>query len=1108
MDSGSYNNVRRGAMPPSSATSNTYKANVNRTKTRKWVEAKVQNYDGDDWGADEYDDYDDGNDQHDPEPEPLPAPAARPTGPRQLGPAGHQLPSSRTFSQPAAASLPSNANPRMFGPSTLRVQTQPAPPATTSPPYAIESAHPATTSSSHANVPLGPYSAGPAPTPSRFPPRKSSLSQQDRPDISKPDSRPGSSSANRPWVDQRSASPSGGPTLAAKTLPIVRPSDIYKRVGEEKEKERLSMESGRPSLDSLLGRAEGTSSQGQFHSSGEQRRRTSFESHDGSESARPPKSTLAPVAERRSEYGMDGFLMRDPTGQSPGPAASSPELSLPQHGPSDEVKADLLKSRRFSTSPQLPILSRVSGFGDDFFSGSGSFSSQINPKLLSPSEEQRSPQNEMNAKTVSIDSSGRQPPRALGETIAKPSPIPVANEKLELAKEETRETTQPRLSNTRPQLPGAWVSESLTVSAPSEQPTPMEKQDAQDLARLASLQSIGVSPMTEIDTEPSIAHLAADNSNLLPSEGPQYALNANNANQLSAGKPASAAGQQNDATSPKVPAIEGHHSTPKSLPPLKTESSPAQSWSRPISTVSPTVGDKSPQKLTSSTAQPANIPPTMSGFSPTAPLNPNRAQVGRPDIILPSQLRKSTISTIETTSPEKENDKLREEIMKSLSTTPVSLGSSGLAARDDSEPAPGDLARESTYLSGVYDDYLSLGEEKSLQELSQAAKESTPLAPSQPAEPEHEPVPEPRDKSAAQPAPLNSAKSPPPENTTRARRFSWQQGPEEVNLSPVESEPVVSMFSQESLAHSQGVADAEPNAKTNVTVPASDSLQAGTRATGTISHQVSDVSSRGPEDSSLTAIESPSPISFIAARPLKPASEEQAVARLSLADEKEKVLIGDAQSARSSVSEQHPALTQPPEQEDEGPSPEVVTTPEVMTAPDFAPTEPRSAPTPFREILNLATYEQRVQKFEETQEQFYVMDSGLSDWLTQMQSQPEHTDAVASYNTSVGAYNASSLLSKAGVQTVSGATGASQPPYKTGTAASHPRRSSISNMQQLIAGSSSGFGASGAQVGTKSKELLHAAGAFGNKGMKSGMKLFNKGKNKLRERAAGDKAFF
>ncbi|EQK97399.1 hypothetical protein OCS_06888 [Ophiocordyceps sinensis CO18] len=35
-----------------------YQVNVNRTKTKKWVEARVQSYDGDDWGADEYHDLD------------------------------------------------------------------------------------------------------------------------------------------------------------------------------------------------------------------------------------------------------------------------------------------------------------------------------------------------------------------------------------------------------------------------------------------------------------------------------------------------------------------------------------------------------------------------------------------------------------------------------------------------------------------------------------------------------------------------------------------------------------------------------------------------------------------------------------------------------------------------------------------------------------------------------------------------------------------------------------------------------------------------------------------------------------------------------------------
>ncbi|PHH88032.1 hypothetical protein CDD83_8081 [Cordyceps sp. RAO-2017] len=62
MDSPFNQGFGRGHNPSSllqtSANSSAYQVNVNRTKTRKWVEAKAQNYDGDDWGASEYDDDD------------------------------------------------------------------------------------------------------------------------------------------------------------------------------------------------------------------------------------------------------------------------------------------------------------------------------------------------------------------------------------------------------------------------------------------------------------------------------------------------------------------------------------------------------------------------------------------------------------------------------------------------------------------------------------------------------------------------------------------------------------------------------------------------------------------------------------------------------------------------------------------------------------------------------------------------------------------------------------------------------------------------------------------------------------------------------------------
>ncbi|PHH73305.1 hypothetical protein CDD82_5547 [Ophiocordyceps australis] len=51
------------ASPNTPVSANSYQVNVNRTKTRKWVEARVQSYDGDDWGVDDY--HDDANDSAD-----------------------------------------------------------------------------------------------------------------------------------------------------------------------------------------------------------------------------------------------------------------------------------------------------------------------------------------------------------------------------------------------------------------------------------------------------------------------------------------------------------------------------------------------------------------------------------------------------------------------------------------------------------------------------------------------------------------------------------------------------------------------------------------------------------------------------------------------------------------------------------------------------------------------------------------------------------------------------------------------------------------------------------------------------------------------------------
>ncbi|KAJ9160821.1 hypothetical protein NKR19_g2857 [Coniochaeta hoffmannii] len=71
---GSYDPVFSGPSTPMSpsapSVANQYKANVNRTKTRKWVEAKTIDYGGDDWGGD----YDDEPDEPEQQPQPPPKP--------------------------------------------------------------------------------------------------------------------------------------------------------------------------------------------------------------------------------------------------------------------------------------------------------------------------------------------------------------------------------------------------------------------------------------------------------------------------------------------------------------------------------------------------------------------------------------------------------------------------------------------------------------------------------------------------------------------------------------------------------------------------------------------------------------------------------------------------------------------------------------------------------------------------------------------------------------------------------------------------------------------------------------------------------------------------
>lgn len=272
-------------------------------KTKKWVEAKKNAYDGDDWG--EYDEYD----EYGTEAEAPPLQQQAPAGYRQPGQGLEQPYRSFTDPQRQGAPQPARRNSFEAGEERRAFSTStPQPPhnapyfsAPAHQPYAHQAhdaprqmgnrqASGAQSESSdtpqhrrdfspsamppplHTKISPVPGSATGSPAQSRFPPRKSSIGQTDSPVPVSPSS-------------------------STKPLPFIRPADIYRRVEEERQRERASMESSRPSLDSLMSRPkeESTVDHGlNERGSSDSLRKTA----DASRTLLP----LETVAERRSEY--------------------------------------------------------------------------------------------------------------------------------------------------------------------------------------------------------------------------------------------------------------------------------------------------------------------------------------------------------------------------------------------------------------------------------------------------------------------------------------------------------------------------------------------------------------------------------------------------------------------------------------------------------------------------------------------------------------------------------------------------------------------------------------------------------------------------------------
>lgn len=452
---------------------NPFTANVNRAKTKKWVEAKSYSYDGDDWG--EVDDYDGYGGYDEPEPEPAP----KPTGLRQRGQSASQMPQDayelrqdlyqspidsrqphgnpsglssqqqyggRSFTNPhpqqtsaivRKSSFERDDERRAFSagssqqPSNDRSSGEYNAPPSREPHMSAHDCHPGQLPNypvqpqpGRARPPLdipgssnmesqaryggliqsagGNYRAGShfdqarqpisgsrsqsmtsnnsglefhnrrdfspsamppplqtrgSPSPhrpdssssSRHPPRQSSLGQDSAPVVpflTQPPPMPTARAVEEDDFPARDRASSG----AAKPLPFVRPADIYRRMQEEKERERQSQDSSRPSMEAILSRPN---------------ERPALGNTQDSESSSRLKPALDSLTERRSEYGMEGLNTEEQETLGERQPTSSKTFNFPKRAPNTSSPAP-----QSSHGPVLPDVSRLSGFDESLFGSS------------------------------------------------------------------------------------------------------------------------------------------------------------------------------------------------------------------------------------------------------------------------------------------------------------------------------------------------------------------------------------------------------------------------------------------------------------------------------------------------------------------------------------------------------------------------------------------------------------------------------------------------------------------------------------------------------------------------------------------------------------------
>ncbi|PBP19930.1 hypothetical protein BUE80_DR009217 [Diplocarpon rosae] len=658
----------------------------------------------------------------------------------------------------------------------------------------------------------------------------------------------------------------------------------------------------------------------------------------------------------------------------------------------------------------------------------------------------------------------------------------------------------------RPSLPGGWTSYATT--AQSETP------------------ALAVAETPSVEVPPQVLDESDEDEDVVTPTATKNALPQNTVSNIAAGAAVTGAvGNRHVTTSPD----SGDHKSASSnfavspgadysIPkPGQLGQAPAETQMRPDGLSGPALTEPQPHPPLPKDTPEESIPSEIPDYFPEPAVllkQGTRDDYVSEDNVQPSKKSDIPILTTETRDSDEENDQLRKEIVKSLSPRP-----SFVAAHDNStlsRPVENSASclnenRESSYLPGDHGSYWGSREPEEGVHTGPETPKGAHSSPEVPHDTADTPTNLEVDAPVDIPAPLSPRYQPdgslqPPWPPLQSR-FSWEQSSENVTAGYLTTKDAPWQSSV-------------PSELPGSDVPAPEEKQ----ALPEIPDQGA-IQSNGEHRAARYApmfAGSAAALGGVAGATYLDKPEEKS-RQLSLVEEIDSNVSSNPVSP-TPPEDEHPARSSP---QYSSTSPELSS--HLAPPRTVSPVQPSASAVStgrliaFREIVSLKSPQERIKIFDETRERFAGMDSGLNDWISQMQTQfpEEHGGASSSWGPFRASMPSGSVRAKFGRASGGAAPPTQQPhpqqhlnlsspPSTSTTGSGTPPGPRHGSSLPVGSGSQQGFGASGSKITTdkvqaKGKEFLHTAGIFGGKAGKAGKGLLTKGKHKLQAARGGDK---